>query len=83
MIKIKLFLKPTFIALLLSICISGNVMAQENQAATSPKSEWKFLVEPYMLFPNMSGTVGLGDLYDVTLDANSNDILGQLKMGLK
>lgn len=81
MIKIKLFLKPAFFAVLLSICLSGNVMAQDSGTVAPPKSEWNFLVEPYMLFPNMSGTVGLGDLYDVTLDANSNDILGQLKMG--
>ena len=79
--KIKPFFNPVFIALLLSICISINVKAQESEATTSPKSEWNFLIEPYMLFPNMSGSVGLGDLYDVTLDANSNDILGQLKMG--
>lgn len=81
MIKIKLFLKPAFFAVLLSICLSVNVMAQETEVASLPKSDWNFLVEPYMLFPNMSGTVGLGDLYDVILDANSNDILGQLKMG--
>lgn len=77
----KPFLKPAFFALLMSICISGNVMAQDSSSVATPKSEWNFLVEPYMLFPNMTGSVGLGDLYDVTLDASSNDILGQLKMG--
>lgn len=77
----KPFLKPAFFAVLLSFCLSGNVMAQETEVATLPKSDWKFLVEPYMLFPNMSGSVGLGDLSDVNLDASSNDILGQLKMG--
>ena len=81
MIKIKLILKPVFIALIFTIFISANVKAQDSGTVAPPKSEWNFLVEPYMLFPNMSGSVGLGDLYDVTLDANSNDILGQLKMG--
>ena len=59
-------------------------MAQETEATTPRKSKWNFLVEPYMLFPNMSGTVGLGSgevVPDVTVDASSSDILGQLKMG--
>jgi hypothetical protein len=84
MIKFKHFLKYAFFALLLSICNSGNVMAQETEATATPKSEWDFLVEPYMLFPNMNGTVGLGSgevVPDVSVDASSNDILGQLKMG--
>lgn len=84
MIKITLFLKPAFFALMLLILNSVNVIAQDNGTVAPPKSEWKFLVEPYMLFPNMSGSVGLGSgevVPDVTVDANSSDILGQLKMG--
>lgn len=84
MITIKLFFKPVFFALMLSILISGNIMAQDSGTVAPPKSEWKLLVEPYMLFPNMSGSVGLGSgevVPDVAIDASSNDILGQLKMG--
>lgn len=81
MITIKPFLKATFFALMLSILISGNAKAQDAGNSIQPKSEWKFILEPYMMFPNMSGTVGLGDLPDATLDASSNDILGHLKMG--
>lgn len=81
MIDIKPFLKPVFFALMLSILISENIMAQDNGNITPPKSDWKFLIEPYIMFPNMRGSVGLGDLPDVSIDASSNAIFGQLKMG--
>lgn len=45
------------------------------------KKGWNFLVEPYFMFPNMSGTVGLGNLPDVTFNADPSDILGNLHMG--
>jgi len=81
MITVKSFLKPAIFALMLSILISGNVMAQDSGTVAPSKNEWKFLVEPYMMFPNMSGSVGLGDLPEFTVNASSNDILGHLKMG--
>jgi hypothetical protein len=79
--KTKLFIKSTFFAFVVSFLISGNVMAQEGETATTPKSEWKYLAELYMMFPSMKGSVGLGNLPDATLDASSGDILGRLKMG--
>lgn len=66
---------------MLSILISGNAIAQDTSTATPTKSDWKFLVEPYMMFPNMIGSIGLGELPDLPIDASSGDILGQLKMG--
>jgi hypothetical protein len=78
---IKHFIKSVFTALLLIFIISENGSAQEKQAITSQNNDWKFIVEPYMMFPNMKGAVGLGDLPEASLDANSGDILGQLKMG--
>ena len=81
MITNKPILKPVFLVLILSILFSGNAMAQDSGTFVSENNKWTFLVEPYMMFPNMSGTVGLGDLPEATLDASSNDILGQLKMG--
>lgn len=56
-----------------------DALAQE--AKPTVKNEWSYLVEPYLLFPNMSGTVGLADLPEVTVDANTNEIFGNLKMG--
>lgn len=56
-----------------------NTFAQDRKPAT--KSEWSYFVEPYLLFPNMSGTVGLADLPEVAIDADTNEIFGNLKMG--
>lgn len=75
------FLNPTFFALMLSVLVSGNIIAQDNGTATPTKNEWKFLVEPYLMFPNMSGSVGLADLPDATVDADTDAIFGNLKMG--
>ncbi|WP_124019511.1 hypothetical protein [Flavobacterium laiguense] len=81
MITTKTYFKPAFFSLMLSILISGNLMAQDNNAVVPQKNKWSFLVEPYMMFPSMNGSVGLGDLPDATIDAGSNDIFGNLKMG--
>ncbi|MCI4442224.1 MAG: hypothetical protein JHC39_01855 [Lentimicrobium sp.] len=72
----------SFLAILaLSFCslFFTQVFAQDTNPTS--KSEWNYLVEPYLLFPNMSGTVGLADLPEVTVDANTNAIFGHLKMG--
>jgi len=66
---------------LLSVLVSGNLMAQENGSDDSTKGKWTFLVEPYLMFPVMNGTVGLGNLpFDVPVDASTNDIFSNLKM---
>jgi hypothetical protein len=75
------FFKIVFLEFLLLILFSGNAIAQDSGTVVPEKNKWTFLIEPYMMFPNMSGTVGLGDLPEATIDASSNDILGQLKMG--
>jgi hypothetical protein len=76
----KKHIKLAFYAFMLSILVSENLLAQNNANETQ-KNKWSFLVEPYMMFPNMNGSVGLGDLPEATVDASSNDILGNLKMG--
>jgi hypothetical protein len=43
--------------------------------------KWEFLVEPYLMFPQMKGTVGVGTLPDVDLNASVNDIFSQLQSG--
>lgn len=67
---------------MLSILISVNMLAQESKTDASTKGKWTFLVEPYLMFPVMNGTVGLGNLpFDVPVDASTNDIFSNLKMG--
>jgi hypothetical protein len=45
------------------------------------KSEWKFLVEPYVMFPNLKGTTGVGALPDAQLDADPGEIFSHFKIG--
>lgn len=45
------------------------------------KEGWNFLVEPYAMFPNMSGKIGLGDQPDVSFNAGPSEIFSNLKMG--
>ena len=45
---------------------ANRLTAQDSTIVAMPdtlevKSKWQFLLEPYMMFPNMSGTSGLGD----------------------
>lgn len=67
---------------MLSLLLSVNMLAQESKTDDSSKGKWTFLVEPYLMFPVMKGTVGLGNLpFDVPVDASTNDIFSNLKMG--
>ncbi|WP_264564893.1 hypothetical protein [Flavobacterium sp. N3904] len=55
---------------------------QINAQKTIPvKAGWSFLAEPYVMFPNMAGDVGLGNLPDVTADVTPSDIFSNLQMG--
>jgi hypothetical protein len=54
----------------------------EAQETTPVQDEnWSFLLEPYLMFPNMDGTTGLGALPDVSVDASPGDIFEKLQIG--
>jgi hypothetical protein len=72
--KLAAFLMLNFITFSFSVAFAQDVKP-------TTKSEWSYLVEPYLLFPNMSGTVGLADLPEAEIDADTNEIFGHLKMG--
>ncbi len=59
---------------------TGLARAQEPVAAAAPASPPKWIVEPYFLVPNMSGSAGVGDLVG-DVSAGSGDILGALDIG--
>ncbi len=46
-----------------------------------PPGKWHFRVEPYLLFPNMTGETGLRGLPLAEIDAKSGDIFKKLKIG--
>jgi len=62
MITSQSFLNTTLALALFFVLISEVTVAQESTAAKSPQKKWAYIVEPYMMFPNMKGAVGLGDL---------------------
>jgi hypothetical protein len=54
----------------------NNVSAQ-----TIPSEDkWRFLVEPYLMFPYISGDIGIENLKEVQVDADPSDILNNLHM---
>lgn len=53
--------------------------AQESTAVQDGK--WAFLIEPYLMFPNMEGTTGVGALPDVPVSANPGDIFDKFQIG--
>lgn len=42
---------------------------------------WAFLIEPYLLLPNMNGDTGIRDLPTVSVDQSPSDIFDKLEMG--
>jgi hypothetical protein len=57
------------------------VLTCSAQDSTQTHSRWEFLIEPYLMFPNMKGTVGIGTLPDGEVDAGINDIFSRLQSG--
>ena len=54
----------------------GILLAQEEE-----KGKWHYLSEIYLMFPTMSGEVGVADIPPVELDADAGTIFSHIKMG--
>jgi hypothetical protein len=52
-----------------------------NYAQESSNNKWNFLIEPYLMFPSMKGDTGIGNLPDISVDANASDIFKNLSIG--
>jgi hypothetical protein len=61
---------------LLSCAIAANAQAQQ-----PADGGWTYLVEPYVMFPNMKGETGIGNLPPVHVDEDPGDIFDHLQMG--
>jgi hypothetical protein len=61
----------------MALLLSG---PSELVAQDSPK-KWAYRIEPYMMFPSMSGQTGVAGLPLADVDASASDIFSNLKMG--
>lgn len=66
----------SLIALL--FCTFSVVMAQDTARG---KGKWAVHVQPYVMFPNIHGTVGVGDLPEASVRADPGDVFSHLQMG--
>ena len=71
----RLFTRVGLILILSSIAFSG--FSQEK----SLKSKWKYFLEPYVMFPEMNGSVGIGELPVTDVNASVGDIFRNLQFG--
>lgn len=54
-----------------------NLFAQDE----TENKKWEFLIEPYLMFPNMNGESGIRELPLINVDASSSDIFSNLDFG--
>ena len=54
----------------------SNTYCQNN----SSDGKWGFLIEPYIMLPNITGQIGIGNLPTVEVDAGTGDIVAKLHM---
>ena len=65
----------------LSILLLAFSFLQASAQESDTDKEWKFLIEPYLMFPSMNGTSGIRQLPPVEVDANASDIFSNLDFG--
>jgi hypothetical protein len=76
--------KPTLLSkrFFLYLLILGLIhISASSQETNAQKKKTTFLLEAYVLFPNMNGVTGVGTLPDVEVDADPGDIFEKLNMG--
>ena len=56
-------------------------LPSNDATAQDTNGKWNFLIEPYLIIPNMKGEVAVRRLPAVDVDADAGDIFGQLKFG--
>ena len=61
--------------------LSQTFYSQDSLEFSKATDKWSFIVEPYLMFPNMNGTTGLGNLPDLDVNAQPQDIFDNLQMG--
>ena len=76
--KFAASLKQSFLFTLVMAIACTQSFAQDTAAA---KKKWNYLLQPYMMFPTMDGSIGLGELPDVDIHADAGEIFSNLQFG--
>jgi hypothetical protein len=69
---------PRSLAPLIVLASLGATSATAQQAQDG---QWHYLVQPYIMFPNMKGETGIADSVRVAVDEDPQDIFDNLQMG--
>jgi len=57
------------------------VSCLQARAQNATDGQWHYLVQPYIMFPNMKGETGVRELPLISIDENPGDIFENLQMG--
>jgi hypothetical protein len=55
--------------------------ANKPSSAQNASGGWRYLVAPYLMFPNIKGETGIGELPSVPVDADPGDVFENLQLG--
>jgi hypothetical protein len=73
--------KISFIFLFSFTVVADQSFAQDTIQQKTATKKWSFLAELYLMFPNMSGGLGIGELPEATVSATPGDIFSKLQIG--
>lgn len=82
--KRTLFISIPCIIFLAMMFAAGSMLAQDStskEAMTATNDNWNFLLEPYIVFPNISGKTAIATFPEVEVDADPGDVFENLDMG--
>jgi hypothetical protein len=68
--------KISFLVILFVLLFQIQTLAQTE----TPEKKWHFLTDVYLMFPNINGETGIGELL-VPIDASAGDVFSHLKIG--
>ena len=63
------------------ILVAAACLVAPSFAQPAVDGQWHYLVQPYVMFPNMKGETGIGDSMRVHVDEDPQDIFDNLQMG--
>jgi len=71
-----------FTIVIMLCCRQGFAQSETSAPKDSVTTwKWQFLLEPYILFGNMKGTIGIGNLPDAEVDEDASEIFKNLEFG--